>query len=79
MGTVAPRDSSPEASQASGAARLPLPARVWLRPLSRSEPRYSSGSRGDSPRSRDALLASPRSAQAPVMVRSDPEGCVVAA
>ncbi len=52
------RDSAPDASQASGAARLPLPARVWLRPLSSSEPRVSSGSRGDPPRSRDAIPAS---------------------
>ena len=73
------RGISPDASQASGAASLSLPARVRLRPLSRCEPRFSSGSRGDSPRSRDALLASPRSAQVPVKVRSDPEGCVVVA
>jgi hypothetical protein len=52
------RDSSPDASQGTGAARLPLPARVWLRPLSSSEPRVSSGSRGDSPGSRDAIPAS---------------------
>ncbi len=77
MGSV--RDSAPDANQASGAACLPLPARVWLRPLSRCEPHFPSGSRGDSPRSRDAPPASPRSAQAPVKVRSGPEGCVVAA
>ncbi len=52
------RDSSPDASQASGAARLPLPARVWLRLLSSSEPRVSFGSRRDPPRSRDTIPAS---------------------
>ena len=49
------RDSAPDASQTSGAARLPRPARVWLRSLSSSEPRVSSKSVGDSPRSRDTL------------------------
>jgi hypothetical protein len=52
------RDSSPDASQASGAARLPLPARVWLRLFFSSEPCVSSGSRGASPRSRDTIPAS---------------------
>ncbi len=52
------RDSAPDASQASGATRVSLPARGWLPPHSRSEPCVSSGFRGDSPRSRGAILAS---------------------
>jgi len=71
------RDSSPEASQASGPARLPRPARVWLRPLSTSEPRVSSGSRGDSPRSRDTLPASMSPSMASPPSGRHPEACHV--
>ncbi len=69
------RDSSPDTSQASGAARLPLPARVWLRPLSSSAPRVSSGSRGDSPRSRDTLPASTPPSMASPPSGRHPEAC----
>jgi len=69
------RDSSPDASQASGAARLPLPARVWLRPLSSSEPRFSSGSRGASPRSLDTIPASTPPSMASPPSGRHPEAC----
>ena len=49
-------NSSSDRSQATGMARLPTPARVWLRSLSSSEPRVSSGSRGAS---LDQLLQHP--------------------
>jgi len=69
------RDSSPEASQASGAARLPLPAPVWRRPVSSSEPRVSSGSRGGSPTSHHALPASMPPSMASPPSGGYPEAC----
>jgi len=63
------RAGFPDASQASGATRLPLSAWARLSPLSSSEPRVSPGSRGDSPRSRDTLPTS-----TPPSMASPPSG-----
>ena len=59
------RDSCPDASQASGAPCLSVAAQGWLRPLVSSDPRVSSGSRGDSPTSGETIPASPPSGQPP--------------